>query len=112
MIVYVNSGNVIPYTPDEDVTAGDVVVQGGMICVVVADIEEDQLGALRIDGVHTFPTSVDFDVGDRAYLDETEVEATDDADDGGNPYLGRVTEVGDGTVDVRINFMCDTTEES
>jgi predicted RecA/RadA family phage recombinase len=105
MATYVNDGSTIPYTPVSAATAGDVVVQGLMIGIVVADIEAGQLGALRVDGAFQFTTAATFDVGDMAfYNSSTDTITSTDTD----VYAGRVVEQPTATtVNVKINFLSE-----
>jgi len=57
-----NRGEYLPvdYTPEEAVSAGDVVVQGDLIAVATVAIAANKLGALQVVGpmgVWTFPKS-------------------------------------------------------
>ncbi len=46
-----HEGGSVDYTPSTDKTAGNVVIQGNLVGVVLNDIPADRLGALRIVGV-------------------------------------------------------------
>lgn len=48
---FVQEGALIDYTPGSAVSAGNVVVQGGMVGVANLDIAANQLGALAVAGV-------------------------------------------------------------
>jgi len=48
---FVHDGLAIDYTPGADVSAGDVVVQGGMVGIAKLDISSGVLGALALSGV-------------------------------------------------------------
>lgn len=106
MATYKYPQSVWDYTPDADVEAGDVVLLGtneDMLGIVVADLDADELGAVRVDGIHQFDTAVtDFEQGDACYYNSGDDEITDDDSD---TYAGRVTEqVSDTSVNVAINF--------
>lgn len=47
----------IPYTPGSAVTAGDVVVQNGIVGVATSDIAASELGSLSVDGIKKVPKS-------------------------------------------------------
>lgn len=51
----VSEGRTIKYTPSAAKSAGDVVVQGDLVGVVVHDLEANKLGNLDIEGVFEFP---------------------------------------------------------
>jgi predicted RecA/RadA family phage recombinase len=99
------SGNpvVIDYTPTSAATAGDVVIQGLIPCIVQTDIEADQLGSVRVFGsIERFTTAATFDVGDMAFYNadtDTITATTTDY------YIGRVAKQPTATtVDVILNF--------
>ena len=48
---YIQTGAAVDYTPDADVSAGDVVVQGEFLGIAKLDIETGKLGALATSGV-------------------------------------------------------------
>ena len=106
MAMYVNTGDVIPYTsPSGNLTAGDVVVLEDMIGVVVSDVAEGVAGALRVKGAFVFDTDDDPSVGEDMYWDAATSKATETANS--NAYLGRVSEIADlasDEVTVLINF--------
>lgn len=52
---YKHEGKYIDYTPGAAVSAGDVVVLNDIIGVATQDIAADDLGALKIQEVFTFP---------------------------------------------------------
>jgi predicted RecA/RadA family phage recombinase len=45
----------IPYTPGSAVTAGDVVVQNGIVGVAFSDIAANTLGSLSVEGIKKVP---------------------------------------------------------
>lgn len=47
---FVAPANTVDYTPSADVAAGDIVVQGALIGVAVADIPANTLGAIAVEG--------------------------------------------------------------
>ena len=53
--VYRAEGRTVDYTPGSGVSAGDVIVQGSLIGIVVADIAANVEGALYVDGVFDMP---------------------------------------------------------
>ena len=52
---FIQPGDVLDYTATADVAAGAVVVMGARIGVVVADIANGQVGAVRVKGVVELP---------------------------------------------------------
>jgi len=52
--LYQDDGRVLDYTPDADVTAGDVVVVGDRALVADRDIAAGELGGLAGRGVYKF----------------------------------------------------------
>ncbi len=95
------------YTPSgDDATAGGVVLLGDdndVIGIVVADTEEDKLGAVRVTGVFDFPTDLtDTDVGTSVYLASSGKITETDTD----TYAGRCAGApSGGRIWVAINFM-------
>ncbi len=64
-------GNRIDHTPVAAVTAGDVVVQNGWVCVATRDIAAGALGSLACEGILDFDKEeVAFAVGEDVYYDE------------------------------------------
>lgn len=89
----------IDHTPAAAVTAGDVVVQGGLAAVSKLDIAANALGALHVGGVWDFPLVTggsDVTVGADVYWDAngspvsgTALSGAATATSTGNTYLGR-----------------------
>ena len=52
---FIHDGHSIDYTPDADVSAGDVIVQSELVGVAKLDIAAGQFGALAVVGVFDFP---------------------------------------------------------
>jgi len=105
--VFKHEGSYIDYTPDSDVSAGDVVVQEDLVGVATSDIDSGVKDALRVDGVFAFPkasdTSSALSAGTKVYWDAENEQATDT--EGENKYLGKVTNdaaASDTTVWVRL----------
>ena len=106
---FVQTGNAIDYTPDGDVSAGDVVVQNDLVGVAKLDIKADALGALAVTGVFDFPkaTGVDsgIDAGLEVYWDEADQEAKTDDEAGANKLIGKtVAAAGDDDETVRVRL--------
>lgn len=106
---FIHDGNSIDYTPNTDVAAGSVVVQGDLVGVTKVDIPADALGALAVRGVFDFPKATTVGSGSAAgtklYWDVTNSLATDDDDSGANKYLGKSIRIAadtDDTVRVRL----------
>lgn len=93
MATFVTEGNSIDYTPGADVTAGDVVVQGGLVGIAKLDIAAGTLGALAVAGVFDVPKAggggVTFAAGAPVYWDDANnlAVATDGA--GVNELMGK-----------------------
>jgi len=67
---FIHEGRSIDYTPDADVTAGDVVVLGGLAAIAKLDIAADALGALAVTGVFDVVHAADeIDPGAAIYWD-------------------------------------------
>lgn len=91
---FIQEGKSIDYTPQADVTAGDVVVVGDLVAVAKIDIAAGQLGALAIEGVFEVPkeaAAADKAIafGTKVYWNETDkrVEVTDGT--GVHKYMGK-----------------------
>jgi len=83
LATYAHLGLSIDYTPTSDVTAGDVVLFGDLVCVAKEDIDANRKGAVATFGVFDFAKEagggVTFALGDLAYWDATnEVVVTTD----------------------------------
>ena len=80
----------IDYTPDADVTGGDVVVIGNTVFFAKLDIDADDLGALHVGGVWDVPKSTGtgetWTAGDTVYWDAENEVATASAT--GNEKIG------------------------
>jgi predicted RecA/RadA family phage recombinase len=101
-------GCAIDYTPTTAKTAGDVVVQNGLLGVVKTDIAANALGSLTIEGVFRFTKATSagnaMAVGQMVYYDTVNDRVTTD------PALGlaagkvvAAAALSDTTVDVTIN---------
>lgn len=102
-----HDGRRIPYTPEADVAAGDVVVLGGLVGIATCPIAADELGSLAIEGVFEIAKHDDedviADVGEHAYWDSSDEVVTDLAS--GNTPIGHFTrraEATDATAHVRL----------
>ena len=51
----ISEGRTLDYTPQSDVSAGDVIVRGRMVTVAVRDINSGVKGAVYADGVVQLP---------------------------------------------------------
>ena len=110
---YVNEGNLIDYTPDNAVVAGQVVVMGSLVAVATTGIAAGALGSLQTSGVFDLVhDAVSKDAGDAVYWNATGNPvggtsgsgcATKTA--GSNTYIGKVladAESTDETVRVKL----------
>ncbi|MCW5769939.1 MAG: DUF2190 family protein [Phycisphaeraceae bacterium] len=86
--IYIHHGDAIDITPSADIQAGDVVVQGDLVCVSKRDIPANTLGAVATRGVFDFPKgSGAIDVGAVVHWDATNGVATTTAS--GNKRIGK-----------------------
>ncbi|HUX15197.1 MAG TPA: DUF2190 family protein [Phycisphaerae bacterium] len=92
LVLYVAPGEVIDYTPDSAVSAGDVVVAEDLVGVAKHDIAADAQGELALEGIFDFPKSTAsssaIDFGKKVYWDEGDEEAKEDSESGANKFLG------------------------
>ena len=110
LVTFRHEGESIDYTPGAAVAAGDVVVQGDLVCVAKVDIPANALGALAVAGVFDFPkatgASTAIAVGKKVYWDVADQEAKEDDETGANKLIGKsVLAAGDddATVGVRLS---------
>ena len=98
-------GNSIDHTPSTAKTAGDVVVQGGILGVVTTDIAASVKGSLAITGVYRFTKETGFAVtaGQRMFYDAANdrINVAGTGDFAGLAVLAAGSS--DTTVDVNIN---------
>jgi predicted RecA/RadA family phage recombinase len=82
MATFLSEGNRIDYTPDgAAASAGDVVVIGDLVGVVVTDLADGEKGSLQVDGLIECPiAAAAAAAGSLVYWDDTEEEATATAD--------------------------------
>lgn len=87
--VFVSPGEVVDYTPESNVSAGDVVAVGKIVGVAQRDLTAGVLGALRVQGVHDVAkeAAVAHDVGDKLYWSASTQVATK-TNGGSDPVLG------------------------
>ncbi len=107
-VTYRQEGCAIDYTPGTAKTAGDVVVQNGLLGVVKTDIAANALGSLTIEGVFRFTKATSagnaMAVGQIVYYDIANDRVSTDAAVG--VPAGKVVvaaALADTTVDVAIN---------
>jgi len=102
---FIHDGKAIDYTPGADVSAGDVVVQQGLIGIAKLDIAADALGALAVTGVFDFPCDpgdTGIPVGVQFYWDAGNGYATTQA---AGPALGKnVVATGNPATSVRVRL--------
>ena len=88
--IFKSDGDHVDYTPSGAVAAGDVVAQGQLVGVAERDIAANELGALTIKGVRSFPKHVSSSsaiaAGTKLYWDVADNEVNTDT---ANPYLGK-----------------------
>lgn len=89
----------IPYTPGSAVTAGDVVVQNGIVGVATSDIAASTLGTLSVEGVKKVPkTTGAWVVGLPVHWNPTGSPDNGDASSGAANQLGVGTYMGVATI--------------
>jgi predicted RecA/RadA family phage recombinase len=92
--IYQSGHRSVDYTPDSDVSAGDVVVQNDLVGVAVNDIAANEKGSLVIDAVIKAPktagTSSAIEAGKIVYWDSGNSVVTETA--GANYPLGLTVE--------------------
>lgn len=72
--IYVQTPDLIDYTPGSAVTAGDVIVQSDLVAIAPLDIAASALGSLAVQGVWDMPcdaagTGTAIAAGDKLYWD-------------------------------------------
>ena len=73
---YVQRGEYIDIVPENDVSAGDIVVRGRLVGVSKLDIKAGELGAVATTGVYDVAKGGDaFAAGDKVYWSESEGKA-------------------------------------
>ncbi len=108
MTIYVQRGDSVDYTPDDDVDAGDVIVIGpNLIGIAKLDIAAGELGALSLVGVYDMPkatgTGEDIQRGVNIYWDSSEQIVTTD---NSKIYLGAtITEAGENDETIRVHLL-------
>ena len=94
-----HDGVAIDYTPDTDISAGDIVVLNDLVCVAKRDIDSGDLGALHTEGVYLLDEdeiendATDYSKGEAVYLDDV----THD-----NEFFGHAVEDGGDTESGKI----------
>jgi len=78
---YVAPGKMVDYTPSADVSAGDIVIQSGMVGAATTAIDSNNLGAIAVEGV--------FDIVQVAAIVAAGTPMYWDTD--GSPYGGTVS---------------------
>jgi len=91
LVVFIQEGASVDYSPGADVAAGDVVVQHELVGVAKLDIKAGRLGALAVEGVFDFPAEEPdvWEVGQLAYWGATEKWVTTSSDAGANKLIGK-----------------------
>lgn len=109
MAKFVQSGEMIDYTPSSAVSAGDVVAVGSVgVGIAVTAIAANVKGALQVDGVVEFPkatgTGTSLSFGAKVYWDATNAVVTTTSS--GNTLAGYVVAAA-GTSDavVRVKLL-------
>jgi len=108
-VTYIQTGDAVDYTPDADVKAGDVVVQGELVGVAKLDIPTGKLGALAVTGLFDFPKATGagtaIAAGTRVYWDVAEQVAKADSEAGAHKEIGKtVNAAADADAVVRVRL--------
>jgi predicted RecA/RadA family phage recombinase len=105
---FVQTGDLIDYTPSSDVAAGQVVVQSDLVGVANKAITANTLGALAVSGVFDFAKATGagtaISAGALVYWDDTSNVATTTST--GNKLIGKAIKAAttsDSTVRVRLS---------
>ena len=107
MVVFVQNGDNIDYTPSIDVPAGAVIVQGELVGVTKRPITANTLGSLAVEGTFDFPKATTagsaIDMGVNVYWNATAQQATTAAS--GNKLIGKtVNAAADTDITVRVRL--------
>lgn len=96
---YVQKGEALDYRPSENVNAGDIIVQGGLIGIARLDIKAGELGALALTGVFEInkASGIQFAVGDAVYWSAADMVVTSSST--GTTYIGRAVTVAAASAD-------------
>lgn len=94
---FVQEGAAVDYTPDADLSAGSVVVQGDLIGITKHDIRNGVLGSISVEGVFdvTKDPAISISAGAKVYWDATNGHAVATAT--GNKLLGKAVHAASST---------------
>lgn len=98
MANFVAEGKVIDYTPDADVTAGDILTIGNIVAVAKHDIDSGDLGSVAVEGIYSLAdadldgAASDYSQGDPVFLDTGE-------------YFGLAIEDGEATTSGEVRTL-------
>lgn len=86
---YVQQGDTVDFTPETDLPAGSVVVQGDLVGITKHDILANRLGSICVEGVFDFNKDLTqaISAGARVYWDATNNQVVTIAT--GNKLLGK-----------------------
>ncbi len=88
MTCYVQKGEAVDYSPNENIDAGDVVVQGSLLGVARLNIKAGTTGSLAVVGVFDAPKAFgEIAVGTPLYWDAENKQAS--VIQSGKQYLGK-----------------------
>ncbi|TWU19857.1 DUF2190 family protein [Allorhodopirellula heiligendammensis] len=102
---FVQEGAAVDYTPDADLPAGSVVVQGELVGITKHDIKANVLGAISVEGVFDVAKdpAISVSAGAKVYWDATAGQSVTTAT--GNKLLGKaVLSAGTNTPIVRVRL--------
>jgi predicted RecA/RadA family phage recombinase len=105
MVEFVQDGAAVDYTPNANISAGTVIVQGELVGVAKRDIKANILGALAVEGVFDFnkESATVFAAGALAYWDAANSRAVTTAS--GNKLIGKaIRAAAAGTLFVRVRM--------
>lgn len=98
---YVQKGNALDVIASSAYSSGEIVIEGNLVGVAVADIASGETGSISARGVYQFEkeSAASLAQGDIAYYDASskKLDATTS-----NPAVGYVVKVDGNTVDLKI----------
>ena len=108
MVIYVQAGDTIEYTPAVALPAGAVVVIGDLVGVTTRAIAGNTVGAIVVTGIFEFPKEHNLAIaaGALCYWDPSAGGATTESGGGVNKYIGkcvRAAAASDPTVRIRMD---------
>ena len=96
MATLIQDGDVMDYTPNADITAGDIEVVGELVGVAKTDIGSGDLGSLALGGIYELAdadvdgSATDYSQGDQVFLSTGEYFGVAVADGSGTTVEARL----------------------